>query len=169
VSNLNKEEFERSYQAGKKAFECGEYRISIKSFEQAVTLISNNSRLGGEVQMWLVNANLANNKLEEAIALCQSLTTHPHPQIREQSKDILYILQAPQLKRPKEWMSEIPDLNNLSETPTQYNLNNSQTQIKSPPQIETVDLSKVNRKDNQFIWLALCLILLLLISFLMIS
>lgn len=169
MTNLNKEEFQNYYQLGKKAFECGKYRISLENFEKAIPLINDSSRLGGEVKMWLVNAYLVNDKLEEAIALCEKLIKHPHPLIRQQSKDLLYIIKAPQLKRPKEWMSEIPDLNNASENSPQYTINKSKTKIKEPPQIQMVDLSQVNTKDNQFIWLSLGITLLIIMSFLIID
>ncbi|MGP0128668.1 MAG: hypothetical protein ACTMUB_05210 [cyanobacterium endosymbiont of Rhopalodia musculus] len=60
------------------------------------------SQLGGEVQMWLVTAYQAVGRLHHAITLCQTLTCHPCSDIRKQSKEILYILQAPKLKRPEE-------------------------------------------------------------------
>ena len=157
MSSLQREEFQRKYKAGKYAFERGQYRLSIQELEAATKLVETYSRLGGEAQMWLVNAYQAAGKQEEAIALCEELTTHPHPKIRRQGKDLLYIIKAPRLKRPKEWMSEIPDLNSLSESPAQYRGGSGKSKIKSKPQIETVDLSQVNTKDNQFIWLGLLL------------
>jgi tetratricopeptide (TPR) repeat protein len=160
VNSINREEFQSYYQAGKNAFECGQYRLSIEKLEQATQLIGDYSRLGGETQMWLINAYLAAGNQEKAIALCQQLLTHPHPQIREQSKNLLYIIKAPKLKRPKEWMTEIPDFNSLSESQPQYRRSSNPKNIKPKRQIETVDLSKVNTKDNQFIWLGLLLILL---------
>ncbi len=155
MSSLAREEFQRKYQAGKYAFERGQYRLSIEELEAASKLVESYSRLVGEAQMWLVNAYQAAGKQSEAIALCEELTTHPHPKIRRQSKDLLYIIKAPRLKRPQKWMSKIPELDSLSESPTEYRI--GKTKIKPKRQIETVDLSQVNTKDNQFIWLGLLL------------
>ena len=162
VSN-NREKFQIQYQAGKKAFERGEYRQSVQYLEAAKELTSNSSRLGGEAQIWLVTAYQAAGKDKEAIALCQELATHPHPEIRQQSQRLLYIIKAPQLKRPKEWMSEIPDLADTADGKPKYitakstTNSSSSTSNKTP---EPVDLSQVNTQDNQFIWVALVLTLL---------
>jgi tetratricopeptide (TPR) repeat protein len=162
VSSAAREEFQRKYKEGKYAFERGQYRLSIEQLEAAIKLVGNHSRLGGEAQMWLVNAYQAAGRQQEALALCQQLTTHPHSEIRRQSKDLLYIIKAPRLKRPKEWMSEIPDLNSLSESPAQYRGGSGKSKIKPKPQIETIDLSQVNTKDNRFIWLGLLLTIMTL-------
>ena len=162
VSN-NREKFQIQYQAGKKAFERGEYGQSVQYLESAKALTANSSRLGGEAQIWLVTAYQAAGQDREAIALCQELATHPHPEIRQQAKRLLYIIQAPQLKRPKEWMSEIPDLATTSDGKPKYvtaktktNINSSQSNNNPEP----VDLSQVNTEDNQFIWVAIIFILL---------
>ena len=39
------------YQAGKAAFERGQYRNSVQHLEKASDLVARNSRLGGEVQI----------------------------------------------------------------------------------------------------------------------
>lgn len=165
MSSLNQEEFNRYYQAGKYAFECGKYRFSIENLEQAIKFININSRLGGEAQMWLVNAYQAGGKDKEAIVLCEELITHPHPEIRMQSKNLLYIINAPVLKRPKKWMSEIPDFNSLSNNSAPSISTNKKKSIKPRSHIEPVDLTKVNTKDNQFIFLGLCLTLIIILFY----
>ena len=159
----NREKFRIQYQAGKEAFERGQYRQSVEYLEAAREFTALSSRVGGEAQIWLVTAYQADGKDKEAIALCQELATHPHPEIRQQAKRLLYIIQAPQLKRPKEWMSEIPDLANADDSKPKYVTAKSQTNnssIKKNNTSEPVDLSQVNTKDNQFIWVALIITLL---------
>ncbi len=163
VSNNNREKFRIHYQAGKEAFERGQYRQSVEYLETAREFTALSSRVGGEAQIWLVTAYQAAGKDREAIALCQQLSAHPYPEIREQAQRLLYIIQAPQLKRPKEWMSEIPDLAHTDEGEPKYltakstNNNNSRKSNKPP---ETVNLSEVDTKENQFIWVALVITLL---------
>ena len=166
VSN-NREKFQIQYQAGKKAFERGEYRQSVQYLEAAKELATNSSRLGGEAQIWLVTAYQAAGKEKEAISLCQELATHPHLEIRQQSQRLLYIIQAPQLKRPKEWMSEIPDLADTADGKPKYVIAKSKTNSTSSQSNKTpepVDLSQVNTQDNQFIWVALVFTLLTLVG-----
>lgn len=156
------------YQAGKIAFENGKYREAVESLEQASALVSRNSRLGGEVDIWLVTAYEAAGRTEDAIALCQQLRRHPHSETSQQAKRLQYILQAPRLKRPSNWMTEIPDLAALSENESNLRITakpRNGTQSKPKPEPEFVDLSKVNTKDNRFIWLGL-IVVALIISYL---
>ena len=145
------------YQAGKAAFERGQYRNSVQHLEKASTLVARNSRLGGEVQIWLVTAYEAAGQTQEAIALCEQLKSHPHSEISKQGRDLLYILQAPQLKRPAEWMTQIPDLGTIADNnaQTRLNLRNSNTQRSPQQQPLPEDLSQINTRDNRFIWAAL--------------
>ncbi|AFZ48776.1 hypothetical protein Cyast_2836 [Cyanobacterium stanieri PCC 7202] len=165
MSSFAQEEFTKRYQQGKSAFERGQYRQSVKSLEDACKLIPLHSRLGGEVQMWLVNAYQAMGDGESAIALCQSLCVHPHTDTKIQAQRLLYILKAPELQRPKEWMTEIPDLNAQSSLPVNRRAS-SPRKIKPKRQIELVDLSTVNTDDNQFIWISLMVSIGAIASFL---
>ena len=164
MNSENKEKFRIEFHAGKVAFERGEYRAAVKHLEAASALMSRNSRLGGEAQMWLVTAYEAAGQKSEAIALCQQLSRHPDPETNKQGKRLLYILQAPQLVRPAEWMTQIPDLAAIAEsdpkdrrgssTPT------SKSSRKDKQKLEPIDKSQVNTKDNQFIWVALIALIL---------
>jgi len=145
------------YQAGKAAFENGQYRESVENLEKASSLLAKNTRFGGEVDIWLVNAYEAAGRSEDAIALCQQLTRHPHYETRSQAKRLVYILKAPKLKRPKEWMTEIPDFGNIgeNEAKTVITAKPKKTTKQKSPEPEYIDLSQVNTKDNRFIWVAL--------------
>lgn len=159
VSSENQEKFRVEYQAGIAAFEWGDYRKAVKHLEVASALIARNSRQGGEAQIWLVTAYEAAGQRTEAIALCKQLGRHPDPETRKQGKRLLYIMEAPQLARNPEWLTEIPDLTALADGDDKFrrgsataNGSSSQKQQKAP---EPIDLSQVNTKDNRFIWVAL--------------
>lgn len=161
-----KEQFQREYQAGKVAFERGQYRMSIERLEAAKGFVMPQTRQGGEVKIWLATAYQAANRTSEAISLCQQLTQHPHWEIRKQGKRLLDILKAPALRRPKEWITEIPNLENLSESeakPRSYSRSTRQATSKPSRQEPKVySPGEINTKDNQFIWAALIAILLIL-------
>lgn len=154
------------YQAGKAAFERGQYRKSVEYLEKASALVDRNTYFGGEVQIWLVTAYEAADQKKEAIALCKQLDRHPSHDIRIQSRRLLYILEAPQLNRRPEWLTEIPDLTAIADRESKTRLGSGapggkpSSRSLSPP--EPVDLSQVNTKDNRFIWVALIGILLIL-------
>ncbi|MBE9126905.1 MULTISPECIES: hypothetical protein [unclassified Coleofasciculus] len=162
MSSDTKEKFRIEYQAGKAAFERGEYRIAVKRLEAASALMNRTSRLGGEAQLWLVTAYDAAGQKEEAIALCQQLSRHPDPETCKQGKRLLYILQAPQLKRPEEWMSKIPDLGAIAQSDAKDRRGSGVARSNRNPkreiELEERDLTQVNTKDNQFIWVALIVI-----------
>jgi len=158
VSEQSLEIARKRYQAGRVAFENGQYREAIENLEKASALLTRNTRLGGEVQIWLATAYEAAGRNEEAIALCKQLQRHPHSETSKQARRLLYILQAPKLKRPSEWMTEIPDLGALSDNESKMRLAANPTKSstkKKPAEPEFVDLSQVNTKDNRFIWVAI--------------
>ena len=146
------------YFSGKAAFENGNYRESVDNLEKASALLAKNTRFAGEVDIWLVNAYEAAGRSEDAIALCQRLCRHPHYETRSQAKRLVYILQAPKLKRPKEWMTEIPDFASMSDNKSQTVITSKpkkSTSKPTPEEPEFEDLSQLNTKDNSFIGVAL--------------
>jgi outer membrane protein assembly factor BamD (BamD/ComL family) len=158
----NQEQFQQKYQAGQQAMETGQYRLSIENLEAAKDLVAPNSRRGGEAQIWLVTAYQAANQIEQAIALAQELITHPDTQTREQAQRILYIMKAPKLERPKEWMSEIPDLAQADQSAPRYVAAKKQSTTPSEIKLEYSQTTPTETKDNQFIWFALVLIILII-------
>ncbi|GBF82912.1 tetratricopeptide repeat protein [Aphanothece sacrum] len=155
-------EFKLKYDIGRQLLEKGQYRLSVQSLEEATQLVNPNSRLGGDVQMILVTAYQAVGRLEDAINLCQNLTVHPHVDIRKQSQRILYILKAPQLKRPEEWMTKIPTIDTKEAAKPKYITSNPTAKLPEKSYLTTEDLSQIDTRDNYFIWFALGLIVLIL-------
>jgi len=146
------------YQKGKAAFENGQYRQAVENLEKASALLAPNTSLSGEVNIWLVSAYEATGNTEEAIALCQKLRRHPHQETKKQARQLIYILQAPKLNRPKEWMTEIPDLGTISDNDSKRFVSanpKKSTPKKKSAEPEYIDLSQVNTRDNRFIWVAL--------------
>lgn len=163
MNSENRERFKIELQAGKAAFEGGHYRQSVQHLEKANALMARASRPGGEAQIWLVMAYEAAGQSEEAIALCKQLERHPDLDTRQQGKNLLYILQAPRLQRPAEWMTQIPDLATITDTDPAFRRgSNSVAQKPKPIEPEPLDLSQVNTQDNQFVWVALGAIALIL-------
>jgi hypothetical protein len=161
---MNSEKLEliqNEYKTGRYAFERGQYRQAIQHLETATGLVEKTTRFGGEVQIWLVTAYEASGEGTKAIALCQTLTGHPHIETRKQARRLLAILEAPQLRMHPEWRVEIPDMTKLDESDAKFRQVSEAPKPKrrepKRPQAEPepVDLSQVNTKDNQFIWVAL--------------
>ncbi|MBW4515582.1 MAG: hypothetical protein KME11_10185 [Timaviella obliquedivisa GSE-PSE-MK23-08B] len=169
----NLELVRQQFQTGQNAFERGLYRQSIEALEKAVSFADRNSSLGGEVQIWLVTAYQAADKNMEAIALCESLSSHPDVKVRKQSRRMIAILKAPKLKLREEWMTKIPDLTKLDEA-SGKNKRASGYLPPAPrprpkPAPEPVDLSQVETKDNGFVWIALGAIVLTILGLILAS
>lgn len=149
------------YQAGKAAFERGEYRKAVQSLESAKTLVAPMTRFGGEVQIWLVTAYEALGQRSDALALCREVSRHPDLQIRKQGRRLLYILEAPRLTTRPEWLTEIPDLSALDDRDDRNRLTAATIAPTKPPekpafQLEAiVDPTQVKTSDNRFVWVAL--------------
>ena len=154
----NREKFQSKFQAGKAALERGNYRLSIENLEAAREFIALNSRKGGEAGVWLVSAYQAADKINEAIALCQELIVHPDTRTREQAQRILYIIKAPKLERPPEWMSEIPNLDEADRGMSRYVTAKKTSRDSVELSEEDLDLPPEDTADNQFVWLAFILI-----------
>ncbi len=155
------------YAYGQDAFERGNYRIAVGHFEKAASLAKGATPLGGEIQMWLVNAYSAVGRPADAIALCEKLMHHPDGETRRQAKNLLYILKAPQLKRPGNWMTQIPDLGAIVDDPQvagyTYKVPPKAAPRKRPmPEPEPIDPSQINTGDNGFLWVALVGVVLVL-------
>lgn len=159
-----KEQFKLHYQAGIDALERGQYALSIKNLEQAKELVALRSKIGGEVNLWLVSAYQAAQKTDQAIALSEELLNHPHHSIREKTQSLLYIIKAPRLNRPREWMSEIPDLTTVAESEPEFRRQRGSVPVK-PKSKPELPPTEVNTRDNRFIAVAFCLLLIILISF----
>ncbi|MGB2926061.1 MAG: tetratricopeptide repeat protein [Limnothrix sp.] len=152
------------FEQGKDAFLQGEYRISIDYFQQTIANLPKISREGSEVRMWLVSAYQANNNMEEAIALCRELASSSSSSIGEKAKQQLYILEAPKLERPKEWITQIPSMDDFDAARSVYVAGKSSEQKKELSIEDFEDLSQIETQDNQFVLIALGLGILALIG-----
>jgi tetratricopeptide (TPR) repeat protein len=156
-----------TYLAGQTAFENGNYRQAVDLLEAAVAETEAKSKLGGEIQLWLVTAYEASGNLSKAIELCSQLIRHPHIETRQESKRVLYILQAPELSRREEWISKIPDLQEIEENP---NLRGGSGSVrksqpapvrKMPPPVP-INPSEIETQDNGFLKVLLVLAILVI-------
>ncbi|MEI6064309.1 MAG: tetratricopeptide repeat protein [Pseudanabaena sp. ELA748] len=104
------------YQEGVSNFESGNYQQAIALLERARALAILESRLGGDIVIWLANSYDAIGKTDEAIAICRNLKKHPVGDIRKSARYMLGILTAPPLSKLEGVTSEVPIL----ESPDTY-------------------------------------------------
>lgn len=155
-----------AYAKGRDAFEHGYYRESVEWLLKAIALVSRNSQMGGEMQMWLVTAYEAAGQQQEAIALCRQLQLHTHWETRQQSKRLLYILEAPKLEKKAEWLTQIPDLSNVNEQDLsdRMGVGSFKQSVAKPPKTdpEPIDWSQVDTGENNLVGIVLIVLLAVL-------
>lgn len=148
---------------GQKALERGFPLEAIVAFQTALDQGYPQSYLGGEIQIWLATAYEAAGQHQAALDRCRQLRSHPHPNIRKQSADILYIWEAPALKTPPDWIVRIPDLSQVEDNPAPTvgtGLNRKKPRTRKEPPEPSIDPSTINHKDNHFIWVGLGLVIM---------
>ena len=65
---------------------------------------------GARVRLLMVTAWMGQGNDSEAIATCRLLTRRGDPELRQQAKQLLTILEAPALTRPESWSMRLPQL-----------------------------------------------------------
>ncbi|MFS8859353.1 tetratricopeptide repeat protein [Synechococcus sp. H60.1] len=93
------------------SFERGQYRQALEQVKQAQSRYPQ----AGKLRLWQALAQEALGETQEAIRLVQTLLGNPDPEVAQQARYVLGIWQAPRLRRPAEWLLEIPDLSHLEE------------------------------------------------------
>ncbi|MBE9029472.1 tetratricopeptide repeat protein [filamentous cyanobacterium LEGE 11480] len=157
---------EQDLKRGQAAFESGQYRAATKFLEQALGATEPGTALNGEVTIWLITAYEAAGNREAARNLCKLASKHPHWDTRKEGKRLLYILEAPILRRREEWQTKIPDLEELEAAKDSKNWGSPSSYKPAAPrkplvqdegyQIpEPTDPTQVETEDKAFVWVAL--------------
>lgn len=99
-------------EAGKKAYERGQYESAVSFLEKAVEQAGRGSVLGGEAMMWLALGYQACGREQECIDTYKWLEdNHPVPKVKKQAADLRYIMEAPKLELSPDERVTIPLLN----------------------------------------------------------
>ena len=169
TENINVEQIATElYQEAVSDFESGNYQQAIALLERARALAILESRLGGDILVWLANSYDAIGKTEEAIAMCRSLKKHPVGDIRKSARYMLGILTAPPLSKLEGVTSEVPIL----QSPDTYQPKPAARKTNpnsSKKPFREVSLEKPNTDNsngiNNFLWLAIAIFLVILTYF----
>ena len=85
------------YGAAVDAMNRGDYDRSVKLLNRACYFAGVTSRMGGQMQLWLGQALYAAGRRGESQKLLTGLKSHPDSDVRKVGKELLFILQAPEL------------------------------------------------------------------------
>jgi hypothetical protein len=151
------------FQLGQQAFESGEYRQSVQALERSLAMAAAGSVLQGDIQIWLVMAYEAAGDRVKARQLCKATVRHPQLATRKDAKGLLYILEAPELRRRDDWVTKIPNLEGIPSRNEKAWAAPAPTKLRNKPKEkpqgyvipEPTDPTKVEIEDRGFVWLAL--------------
>ena len=65
---------------------------------------------GARIRLLMVTALMGQGRDQEALSICQLLSRSGEPQLRQQARQLLTILEAPSLDRPERWSMKLPPL-----------------------------------------------------------
>jgi hypothetical protein len=88
----------------------GEYGQVLRLLEPLQEEWSPGTPRGAELRLLLATALMGQGHTDRAAACCRSLSRCSDATLRAQAKALLVVLEAPELRRPREWSLTLPDL-----------------------------------------------------------
>ncbi|MFN9692886.1 MAG: DUF3153 domain-containing protein [Synechococcaceae cyanobacterium] len=101
---------EQELREAKQALERGEYARVVRCLEPLLERCPETSPTGASLRLLLATALMGQGRSESAADYCRELRRCPDPTLRAQARDLLLVLEAPALQRPREWSLTMPDL-----------------------------------------------------------
>ncbi len=92
------------------ALDRGEYGQVLRLLEPLCASYPATSPEGGRLRLLLATALMGQGRTDTAAACCRSLQGCQDQQLRHQARDLLQVLEAPELNRPREWSLTLPNL-----------------------------------------------------------
>tara|TARA_Y100001968_G_scaffold331383_1_gene385873 strand:+ start:1930 stop:3036 length:1107 start_codon:yes stop_codon:yes gene_type:complete len=96
-------EYEKAIEEAELALNNGKYENCIDIIKPILDSFSISSKEGINLRMSLITAYSGINKNNEALKICKQLTKSRSPQVRDNAKYLIQILNAPNLKTPDNW------------------------------------------------------------------
>jgi len=109
----------------------GDYCQCLSFLEPLAEQYPLSSQEGAKIRMLMITAWMGQGDDQKAIATCRLLTKGKEPEIRQQAKQLLSILEAPALPRPGSWSISIPKIDLIAERDNNY-LGVSKQKAKEP-------------------------------------
>ena len=88
---------------------------------------------GSRIRLLMVTALMGQGRDQDAVATCRLLSRTGEPELRQQARQLLAILEAPSLERPERWSMRLPDLKLSAEGAAAPSATRSRRTKKPPP------------------------------------
>ena len=92
------------------SIERGDYGQCLSYLEPLSKEHPINTQEGAQIRMLMITAWMGQGEDQKAIATCRLLTKIKDPEIRQEAKQLISILEAPNLPRPENWSIHIPHI-----------------------------------------------------------
>jgi hypothetical protein len=97
-------------QLARVALDRGEYGQVLRLLDPLCASHPATSSEGGHLRLLMATALMGQGRTDAAAACCRSLQGCRDQQLRQQARDLLLVLEAPELNRPREWSLTLPSL-----------------------------------------------------------
>jgi len=97
-------------QQARVALDRGEYGQVLRLLEPLCANHPATSPEGGHLRLLMATALMGQGRTDTAADCCRSLQGCRDEQLRQQARDLLLVLEAPELNRPREWSLTLPSL-----------------------------------------------------------
>ncbi|WP_216904575.1 DUF3153 domain-containing protein [Synechococcus sp. CCY 9618] len=94
----------------RRALDRGEYGQVLRLLEPLQQERSPLTPAGAELRLLMATALMGQGQTDRAAACCRSLVRCRDTTLRAQAKALLMVLEAPELRRPRDWSLTLPDL-----------------------------------------------------------
>ena len=95
----------------RQALERGEYTRVLQFLEPLVVTHPPATASGGQLQLLMATAWMGKGNTVRAMACCRQVKRCADATLRDQARELLSVLEAPALARPREWSLTLPELN----------------------------------------------------------
>jgi len=94
----------------RRALDHGDYGQVLRQLEPLVEQFPPATATGAQLQLLMATAWMGQGQNQRAIACCQRIRSCGDGAVRSQARDLLEVLEAPALRRPREWSLTLPPL-----------------------------------------------------------
>ena len=117
----------------RRGLERGDYGQVLRTLEPLAAAHPPATGPGAEIQMLMVTAWMGQGNTARAIACCHQLKRSSNAQLRTQARELLAVLEAPALERPREWSITLPELSDAEVVEGRMRQMVTRRRSKKPP------------------------------------
>lgn len=108
--NARDESARQELERARQALERGDYGRTLALLKPLTAVLPPATRAGAQLQLLMATAWMGQGNSGRAMACCRQVKRCADPSLRSQARDLLEVLEAPALERPRAWSLTLPDL-----------------------------------------------------------